>query len=72
MGWRYREIFGPVLALVPVKDVDEALAFINERDHPLVVYVFSQDKAFQQKGEYETPSVSTARAPVMAERMYSI
>ena len=26
-----REIFGPILALIPVKDVDEAIAFINER-----------------------------------------
>ncbi|KAI1783576.1 NAD-aldehyde dehydrogenase [Ganoderma leucocontextum] len=44
------EIFGPVLSVIPVKDVDEAIEFINERDHPLVVYVFSQDKAFQEKG----------------------
>lgn len=26
-----REIFGPILPIVPVKDVDEAIAFINER-----------------------------------------
>ncbi|KAI0767690.1 NAD-dependent aldehyde dehydrogenase [Fomes fomentarius] len=43
------EIFGPVLLLVPVKNVDEAIAFMNARDHPLAVYVFSQDKAFQEK-----------------------
>ena len=40
-----------MLLVVPVKDTDEALRFIRERDHPLVVYVFSQDKAFQNKGE---------------------
>ncbi|KAI0365384.1 NAD-aldehyde dehydrogenase [Pilatotrama ljubarskyi] len=41
------EIFGPVLAIVPVDDVDEAIAFINARDTPLAVYVFSQDKTFK-------------------------
>ncbi|KAI0667920.1 aldehyde dehydrogenase [Trametes maxima] len=43
------EIFGPVLPLVPVKDVDEAIAFIKAREHPLAVYVFSSDKKFQEK-----------------------
>ncbi|KAH9902373.1 aldehyde dehydrogenase [Cubamyces lactineus] len=43
------EIFGPVLAVIPVKDVDEAISFIRARDHPLAVYVFSHDKKFQQK-----------------------
>ena len=46
------EIFGPVLLVVPVKDTDEAIRFINSRDHPLVVYVFSRDKAFQHKGAF--------------------
>lgn len=27
---RLREIFGPILPVIPVKDVDEAIAFINE------------------------------------------
>ncbi|KAI0694298.1 aldehyde dehydrogenase [Cerioporus squamosus] len=43
------EIFGPVLLIVPVEDVDEAIAFIRSRETPLAVYVFSQDKKFQQK-----------------------
>ncbi|KAJ8488349.1 hypothetical protein ONZ51_g3592 [Trametes cubensis] len=43
------EIFGPVLAIVPVKDVDEAISFIRARDYPLAVYVFSHDKKFQRK-----------------------
>ncbi|KAI0356760.1 NAD-dependent aldehyde dehydrogenase [Trametes cingulata] len=43
------EIFGPVLAIVPVDSIDEAIAFINARDTPLAVYVFSQDKAFKNK-----------------------
>ncbi|OSC99242.1 NAD-aldehyde dehydrogenase [Trametes coccinea BRFM310] len=43
------EIFGPVLAVVPVKNVDEALEIIRSKDHPLAVYVFSQDDAFLKK-----------------------
>ncbi|KAG5351806.1 hypothetical protein C0989_004843 [Termitomyces sp. Mn162] len=43
------EIFGPVLPLVPVEDVDEAIAFVNARDHPLALYVFSQDAEFKAK-----------------------
>lgn len=35
------EIFGPVLPVVTVSGVDEAIQFINEREKPLVVYVFS-------------------------------
>ncbi|KAI0763342.1 aldehyde dehydrogenase [Trametes elegans] len=43
------EIFGPVLPIVPVKDVDDAIAFIRAREDPLAVYVFSPDKQFQRK-----------------------
>ncbi|KAJ8516845.1 hypothetical protein ONZ45_g5915 [Pleurotus djamor] len=43
------EIFGPILPIVPVKDVDEAIAFVNARDHPLALYVFSQDSAYKDK-----------------------
>ena len=66
-----REIFGPILLLIPVKDVDEAIAFIRNRyafdgavplnmspeithrNHPLAVYVFSQDKEFQDMGKFQ-------------------
>ncbi|KII87684.1 hypothetical protein PLICRDRAFT_141625 [Plicaturopsis crispa FD-325 SS-3] len=53
------EIFGPVLPIVPVKDVDEAIAFINKHDHPLVVYVFSQSAAFKAKVFDNTQSGAT-------------
>ena len=34
------EIFGPILPVLAVDDVDEAIAFVNERDKPLALYVF--------------------------------
>ncbi|KAI0353649.1 aldehyde dehydrogenase [Trametes cingulata] len=52
------EIFGPVLAVVPVKDVHEAIAFINSRDYPLGIYIFSHDKKFQKTVTEHTQSGS--------------
>jgi aldehyde dehydrogenase (NAD+) len=37
------EIFGPLLPIVPVDDVGEAIAFIRSRPHPLALYVFAED-----------------------------
>ncbi|EKM57674.1 uncharacterized protein PHACADRAFT_251452 [Phanerochaete carnosa HHB-10118-sp] len=42
------EIFGPVLPIVPVRDVEEAIQIVNSRDHPLSLYVFTQDAAFKE------------------------
>lgn len=38
------EIFGPVLPIVTVKSVEEAIEFINLREKPLALYVFSNNK----------------------------
>lgn len=38
------EIFGPVLPILTMKSVDEAIEFINRREKPLALYVFSNDK----------------------------
>ncbi|CDO77358.1 hypothetical protein BN946_scf184787.g7 [Trametes cinnabarina] len=43
------EIFGPVLLVVPVNDLDEALEIIRSRDKPLAVYTFSPDSTFLAK-----------------------
>ncbi|XP_010217371.1 PREDICTED: aldehyde dehydrogenase family 3 member B1-like [Tinamus guttatus] len=37
-------ILGPILPIITVTSVDEAIDFINARERPLVVYVFSSDK----------------------------
>ncbi len=60
------EIFGPVLPLVEVSGVDEAIEVINRRDKPLALYVFTSDPA---PGDVScvTPrpgrSASTSRSP---------
>lgn len=38
------EIFGPILPILPVKDMDEALQFVQEREKPLAFYIFSEDR----------------------------
>ncbi|CAG5048693.1 unnamed protein product [Parnassius apollo] len=38
------EIFGPILPIVPVENAYEAIKFINAREHPLVLYVFSNQR----------------------------
>eukprot|EP00163_Fabomonas_tropica_P022855 TRINITY_DN399_c0_g1_i5.p1 TRINITY_DN399_c0_g1~~TRINITY_DN399_c0_g1_i5.p1 ORF type:complete len:430 (+),score=137.62 TRINITY_DN399_c0_g1_i5:324-1613(+) len=42
------EIFGPVMPVIPVDDVSEAVEFINQRPHPLALYVFSGDRRVQK------------------------
>lgn len=37
------EIFGPVLPVLPYRDLDEAVAFVRRRDRPLALYCFSRD-----------------------------
>ena len=37
------EIFGPILPVLPVKSIDEAIRFVNARPKPLALYVFTSD-----------------------------
>jgi len=37
------EIFGPILPVLTVGDVDEAIRFVNDRDKPLALYAFSSN-----------------------------
>uniref|UniRef100_A0A8C9L2P7 Aldehyde dehydrogenase family 3 member A2 n=1 Tax=Serinus canaria TaxID=9135 RepID=A0A8C9L2P7_SERCA len=50
------EIFGPVLPIVTVKSVEEAIEFINGREKPLALYVFSNNKQLIKRVISETSS----------------
>ncbi|XP_032563481.1 aldehyde dehydrogenase family 3 member A2-like [Chiroxiphia lanceolata] len=50
------EIFGPILPIVTVKSVEEAIEFINRREKPLALYVFSNDKKLIRRVISETSS----------------
>lgn len=42
------EIFAPILPIVTVNDFDEAIDFVNARDHPLALYVFTDDSNLKE------------------------
>ncbi|MFJ8944875.1 aldehyde dehydrogenase family protein [Streptomyces sp. NPDC102395] len=50
------EIFGPVLPILTVSGLDEAIAFINDRDKPLALYVFSESEDTRSRVAAETSS----------------
>ncbi|KAG0360076.1 Aldehyde dehydrogenase 3 member B1, partial [Gamsiella multidivaricata] len=43
------EIFGPLLPVIRVADVDDAIEYINSKDDPLSLYIFSDNKKFSKK-----------------------
>ena len=38
------EIFGPILPIVTYKTINEAIAYINTKERPLALYIYSQSK----------------------------
>ena len=43
-----QDLFSPVLPLVAVESLDAAIAYVNDRPHPLALYLFSDSGAQQQ------------------------
>ncbi|MBM4359171.1 MAG: aldehyde dehydrogenase family protein [Deltaproteobacteria bacterium] len=43
------EIFGPILPVIKVNSIDEAMRFINARPKPLALYVYSTSDQVQQR-----------------------
>jgi coniferyl-aldehyde dehydrogenase len=50
------EIFGPILPVLTYSSIDQVLNYINDRDRPLGLYVFTNDKTIQERLLYETMS----------------
>lgn len=46
---RQDEIFGPLLPVIPYRELDDALDFIRRRPRPLALYLMSFDAELQQK-----------------------
>lgn len=43
------EIFGPVLPILTVDNLDEAFRFIQQRPHPLALYIFTQKRVEEER-----------------------
>ncbi|XP_041957942.1 aldehyde dehydrogenase family 3 member B1 isoform X1 [Alosa sapidissima] len=54
----HQEYFGPILPVLTVESVDEAISFINKRDKPLCVYAYSSNNKVISRLMNETSSGS--------------
>jgi aldehyde dehydrogenase (NAD+) len=50
------EIFGPILPVLTVGSLDEAIAFVNKGEKPLAAYIFSNSHAEQRRVFTEVPA----------------
>jgi len=50
------EIFGPLLPVKTYQSLDEAITYVNSKDRPLGFYIFTNDKATEDKLLYSTIS----------------
>lgn len=62
------EVFGPLLPILPYDSLDEAIDYINAREQPLALYVFSNDETQYERLLNET---SSGGASVNAAAMQS-
>ena len=45
----HEEIFGPILPILPYRDTDDAIAYVNARPRPLALYYFGGDNEDRRK-----------------------
>lgn len=50
------EIFGPILPIVTVENLDEAIGFVNARPKPLAAYLFTKAKSVRERVIREVPA----------------
>jgi aldehyde dehydrogenase (NAD+) len=50
------EIFGPILPVLTVQNLDEAINFVNARPKPLAAYLFTKAKAVRERVIKEVPA----------------
>ena len=50
------EIFGPILPVVTVQSLDDAITFVNSRPKPLAAYLFTKTKSIRERVIKEVPA----------------
>lgn len=53
-----KELFGPILPVLPYDGMDEALGYVNRHPRPLALYLFTHDRALQDHVTTRTHSGS--------------
>ncbi|MGC2655247.1 MAG: aldehyde dehydrogenase family protein, partial [Mycobacterium sp.] len=67
------EIFGPVLPIIGVADLDAAIDFVNQRHKPLAFYAFTSSRHTRQRILHETSSGTLSfGAPVAQLSVHSL
>ncbi|PRQ47478.1 putative aldehyde dehydrogenase (NAD(+)) [Rosa chinensis] len=61
------EIFGPLLPVITLKNIQESIEFINEGPKPLTIYAFTKDENFKKKILSETSSGSVTFNDVLIQ-----
>ncbi|MCW2563508.1 MAG: NAD-dependent aldehyde dehydrogenase, partial [Mycobacterium sp.] len=50
------EIFGPILPIMTMQSLDDAIGFVNSRPKPLAVYLFTKTKSIRERVIKEVPA----------------
>jgi aldehyde dehydrogenase (NAD+) len=50
------EIFGPILPIMTVQSLDDAIGFVNSRPKPLALYLFTKTKSIRERVIKEVPA----------------
>ena len=50
------EIFGPILPLIPYDNIEQVIDYIGQRERPLALYLYSNDRQLQDKTIQQTIS----------------
>jgi aldehyde dehydrogenase (NAD+) len=50
------EIFGPILPVMTVQSLDDAISFVNSRPKPLAAYLFTKTKSIRERVIKEVPA----------------
>ncbi|KDP32663.1 hypothetical protein JCGZ_13661 [Jatropha curcas] len=61
------EIFGPLLPIITVNNIQESIQFISSRPKPLVIYAFTKDETFKRQILTQTSSGSVVFNDTMVQ-----
>ena len=53
-----KELFGPILPVIPYDNIEQALDYVQQRPRPLALYLFTYDRALQEQVTVNTHSGS--------------